>query len=72
MNFEEQAGGVSRLHLEIEYLDGKHRAKDLGSRNGSLLNGQAMIAYKAYTLALGDVIHLAGLNGPSYEFKTAG
>ncbi|MNZ94995.1 FHA domain protein [compost metagenome] len=66
-SYADQASGVSRLHVEIEDVDGEYRAKDLGSRNGSLLNGQAMIPYKAYKLSMGDVIHLAGTEGPSYE-----
>ncbi|CAM4313116.1 DUF6382 domain-containing protein [Paenibacillus alkaliterrae] len=70
VSYAEHVNGVSRLHLEIERVDGEHRAKDLGSRNGSLLNGQTMIAYKAYKLAIGDVIHLAGATGPSYELKS--
>ncbi|OMF38760.1 hypothetical protein BK133_00705 [Paenibacillus sp. FSL H8-0548] len=69
LSYEELASGVSRLHLEIENLKGEYRAKDLGSRNGSLLNGQAMIPYKSYKLAIGDIIHLAGVTGPSYELK---
>lgn len=69
LSYEELANGVSRLHLEIESSKGEHKAKDLGSRNGSLLNGQAMIPYKSYMLAIGDIIHLAGINGPSYELK---
>lgn len=70
VSYADQANGVSRIHLEIEYLNGKYGAKDLGSRNGSLLNGQTMIPYKTYSLATGDVIHLAGDKGPSYELRT--
>ena len=70
INYADVAGGISRLHLEIESLKGEYRAKDLGSRNGSLLNGQTMIPYKSYKLSIGDVIHLAGAKGPSYELKT--
>ncbi|WP_139996346.1 DUF6382 domain-containing protein [Paenibacillus paridis] len=69
LNYEELAGGVSRLHLEIVRVKGDYKAKDLGSRNGSLLNGQTMIPYKSYKLAIGDIIHLAGEAGPSYELK---
>ncbi|WP_141505145.1 DUF6382 domain-containing protein [Paenibacillus luteus] len=69
LNYEELAGGVSRLHLEIVRVKEDYKAKDLGSRNGSLLNGQTMIPYKSYKLAIGDIIHLAGEAGPSYELK---
>lgn len=67
--YEEKAEGVSRLHLEIAKEQGCYVAKDLGSRNGSLLNGTMMIPYKSYPLAAGDMIQLAGSNGPSYQFK---
>jgi hypothetical protein len=70
VSYADLASGVSRLHLEIERLEGEFKAKDLGSRNGSLLNGQAMIPYKSYKLSLGDVIQLAGVKGPSYELKS--
>lgn len=66
--YEEKAEGVSRLHLEIVKEQGCHVAKDLGSRNGSLLNGTLMIPYKSYPLAAGDAIQLAGSKGPSYLF----
>lgn len=68
--YSEDAEGVSRLHLEIERVNGEHHAKDLGSRNGSLLNGKLMVPYKAYKLDAGDRIHLAGDKGPLYELRT--
>ncbi|MHA6485426.1 DUF6382 domain-containing protein [Paenibacillus sp. strain BS8-2] len=67
--YEEKADGVSRMHLEILKEQGCHVAKDLGSRNGSLLNGTLMIPYKSYPLAAGDMIQLAGSKGPSFRFK---
>ncbi|WP_053374438.1 DUF6382 domain-containing protein [Paenibacillus sp. FJAT-27812] len=70
VSYTDLAGGVSRLHLEIERSDGGYKAKDLGSRNGSLLNGEAMIPYKSYKLSLGDVIQLAGARGPCYELRS--
>lgn len=70
VGYSENAEGVSRLHLEIERINGEHHAKDLGSRNGSLLNGKLMVPYKAYRLEAGDRIHLAGDKGPLYELRT--
>lgn len=70
VSYEDQANGVSRIHLEIEQNNGERSTKDLGSRNGSLLNGETMIPYKTYRLAIGDVIHLAGEDGPRYELKS--
>ncbi|MFF2481828.1 DUF6382 domain-containing protein [Paenibacillus sp. NPDC058071] len=69
VDYEETAAGVSRLHLELNRESGSCRAKDLGSRNGSLLNGQAMVPYKSYSLSDGDVIHLAGVSGPAYKLS---
>jgi len=70
VSYAEVASGISRLHLEIENIEGNFNAKDLGSRNGSLLNGQMMIPYKSYKLSIGDIIHLAGEQGPAYELKS--
>ncbi len=66
VDYADEAVGISRLHLEIERKNGVYQVKDLGSRNGSLLNGQSMIAYKIYSLEAGDGIQLAGANGPKY------
>lgn len=66
VDYEEDAPGVSRLHLEIERKNDRFQAKDLGSRNGSMLNGRVMIPYKGYPLSEGDCIQLAGPNGPKY------
>lgn len=72
VSYEEEAHGISRLHLELERDGGAFIAKDLGSRNGSMLNGVVMIPYKSYPFVIGDVIQLAGSNGPKYELKTRG
>lgn len=72
VSYEEEAHGISRLHLELEREGGAYIAKDLGSRNGSALNGEVMIPYKSYPFSAGDVIQLAGSNGPKYELKTRG
>lgn len=63
----DESPGISRIHLEIEMKpDGCH-ARDLGSRNGTSLNGKAMVPYKMYKLQNGDVLQLAGAGGPRYE-----
>lgn len=69
VNYGEEAQGISRMHLEIERINGNYHAKDLGSRNGSMLNGQTMIPYKSYTFITGDIIQLAGSSGPKYGIK---
>ncbi|MCR2802351.1 FHA domain-containing protein [Paenibacillus soyae] len=70
VSYTENAEGISRLHLEIERIGAEHHAKDLGSRNGSLLNGKLMVPYKTYKLESGDRIQLAGDKGPLYELQT--
>lgn len=50
VQYVESSAGVSRFHLEIVKQDGAIAAKDLGSKNGSLLNGRRMIPYKTYPL----------------------
>jgi len=67
VHYQEAAKGVSRVHLELEWNNGKVQVKDVGSRNGTYLNGQLMIAYKAYLLQAGDKLQLASLEGPVYE-----
>ncbi|SFE42541.1 FHA domain-containing protein [Paenibacillus catalpae] len=69
VSYEEEAHGISRLHLELERDGGSYRVKDLGSRNGSMLNGQTMIPYKSYPFIVGDKLQLAGSSGPKYELK---
>lgn|GEM_PF-2902687 len=48
--------GVSRTHLEIVSGQDGCSARDLGSRNGSFLNGEPMVPYKWYTFGENDVI----------------
>nr|WP_269846532.1 DUF6382 domain-containing protein [Paenibacillus roseus] len=61
--------GLSRAHLEIDRTTEGYSAKDLGSRNGSLLNGKVMVPYKVYMLKPEDQLQLAGTQGPVYAFK---
>jgi len=66
------AEGVSRTHLEIEWDGGHIKVRDLASRNGSSLNGTAMVPYKLYELKRNDCIQLAGNGGPRYTLDAAG
>lgn len=50
--------GVSRTHLELIRTDAGYGAKDLGSRNGSMLNDEPMTPYKVYPLHEGDVLKI--------------
>lgn len=67
VHYREAAKGVSRIHLELELSNGHLQVKDVGSRNGTYLNGQLMIAYKTYRLQKGDRLQLASREGPVYE-----
>ncbi|SFS47490.1 DUF6382 domain-containing protein [Paenibacillus sp. BC26] len=64
------SSGISRAHLELCEKQGSWTAKDLGSRNGSTLNGVTMISYKVYPLKDNDSIRLAGDRGPQYIFRS--
>lgn len=57
----DRSEGISRAHAEIRKgeLQGDFEARDLGSRNGSGLNGEAMIAFRWYPLRPGDELRLA-------------
>ncbi|SDW45788.1 DUF6382 domain-containing protein [Paenibacillus sp. CF384] len=64
------SSGISRAHLEVSVKQGSWSVKDMGSRNGSTLNGVTMIPYKAYPLNDHDSIQLAGDSGPRYKFRS--
>jgi len=49
---------ISRRHLEVVRVGGRVCATDLGSRNGSLVNGERI---REAELALGDAISLGGV-----------
>jgi hypothetical protein len=54
----DETEGISRTHLELIREGEKWTAKDLGSRNGSWLNGEPMVPYQLYPLRHGDRIQL--------------
>lgn len=67
VNYAEDAVGVSRIHAEVVKIDNmSYAVKDLGSKNGSKLNGNKMIPYKIYALNENDQIELGKA---SYTFK---
>jgi pSer/pThr/pTyr-binding forkhead associated (FHA) protein len=53
--------GVSRNHATINYADGIYTVKDLGSTNGTFLNGKRLLAQLPYMLQSGDQIRLGAL-----------
>lgn len=70
--YVDEGRGVSRAHIELVKKEGTVIAKDLGSRNGTLYNGQLMVPYKQYPLKGGDRLQLAGMDGPLYELQSQG
>lgn len=55
----DRSPGVSRLHVEVALTADGWIARDLGSRNGTLLNGEPMTPYAPYPLKDGDVLQIA-------------
>ncbi|KOP66778.1 hypothetical protein AMS62_17200 [Bacillus sp. FJAT-18019] len=58
--FVAQGVGTSRAHVELSRESGEYVLKDLGSKNGTVLKGEAMVPYKEYPLMEGDVFTIAG------------
>lgn len=61
--------GVSRNHATINFADGVYTVKDLGSTNGTFLNGKRLLDQLPYVLQSGDQIRLGMLMIYVY-FKT--
>jgi S1-C subfamily serine protease len=57
---------VSGRHAEIRVVDGKAVVRDIGSSNGTKVNGQPLVGERA--LFDGDTIALGGANGATLEF----
>ena len=55
-----QHGTISKRHGRIWFEDGRYRYEDVGSRNGSSLNGKRargiLVLSDGDTLALGEVV----------------
>ncbi len=45
---------ISRRHMRLIFVNGNWHAEDMGSSNGTWLNGNLMVAYKRYPLRNGD------------------
>jgi hypothetical protein len=58
-DFRLETPDVSRQHVEIAHENGGYTAKDLGSTNGTLWNGEKMVAFRAYPLEEGDCLTVA-------------
>ena len=58
-----QAGalGVSRRHASIRFSEDDCLLEDMGSTNGTWVNGNRLTAYSPYPLQNGDVVRLGQL-----------
>src|SRR5512133_249055 len=57
---------VSGRHAEIRLVGGTATIRDVGSSNGTKVNGQPLVGERA--LFAGDVIALGGAHGASIEY----
>ena len=56
--FDAYEAGVSRLHANLAVKGTQVTAKDLGSANGTRLNGKKITAHAEHTLQHGDILTL--------------
>lgn len=59
--FEAYSQGVSRLHVSVKIVNGVVFVTDLGSSNGTRINGQKLSSHVEYPLNPGDVMALGKL-----------
>ncbi len=61
--FDAYEKGVSRLHAAIRRVeDGGYVVVDLGSTNGTVVNGEPLTPHEPFRLQNGDLIRLGALN----------
>lgn len=53
--------GVSRRHARIVFRNNELTIEDIGSVNGTFLNGHQIVPYRAMPLSNGDVVQLGTL-----------
>jgi len=59
--FDAYEAGVSRLHASLEVKGKQITAKDLGSANGTRINGKITTAHEEHTIQNGDILTLGKL-----------
>ena len=59
--FDAFSQGVSRMHVSLRILNGDVYVMDLGSSNGTKINGQKIISHVEYSINHGDLITLGRL-----------
>lgn len=58
VHYMDPSDGISRVHCEFVRSESGLEVKDLGSLNGTLLNGEPLIPFKAYPFGAGDRVEL--------------
>lgn len=66
-----EQGTVSAEHASIYFEGGAWKVRDLGSRNGTFLNGQPIDVRATQTLAAGDGLRFGGLEEPEWSLDSA-
>lgn len=61
-----EEAGVSRLHAEFVKDDEGYAVKDLGSRNGTTVNGESLVPYRVHRLKEGDIVKIVSIE---FTFK---
>lgn len=59
---ESDASAISRKHAEIRSANGKTEVRDLGSRNGTLLNGEKLPAHQWHAVSAYDRVQICDHN----------
>ncbi|RUT28384.1 FHA domain-containing protein [Paenibacillus zeisoli] len=59
VQYVERAVGTSRAHVELTIQGRKCSIRDLGSRNGTKLQGEVIAPYKEYPLEVGNTFSIA-------------
>lgn len=53
--------GVSRMHVSLRIFNGDVYVMDLGSSNGTKINGQKIVSHVEYSISHGDLVTLGRL-----------
>ena len=56
--YEAFSMGVSRLHSSLRIMNGEVYVMDLGSSNGTRINGQKIVPHVEYSISHGDLVTL--------------
>ncbi|MDC3124125.1 trypsin-like peptidase domain-containing protein [Gammaproteobacteria bacterium] len=58
-DYQIESQGVSRAHLQLKALGTDILVRDLGSTNGTILNGKKLAPFRYHKLSVGDEINVA-------------